>query len=451
MPGISQLTRIGSGGFATVFRGRQDRFDRVVAVKVLHTDDLDEASRRRFERECAVMGRLSSHRHVVNIHDSGYLTDGRPYLIMEFCPGGSFKSGPPDTVQSVESTGQQIASALAYAHSAGVVHRDVKPANILLRADREAALADFGLSLRRDVDVSAGLDAISLGYTAPEVLAEGRIGAAADVYALGASLFNVLTGSPPVERQQDETPARYLLRSLEAPAPQMPSHVGPALASILSGMLERDPQDRPTAQECADGLAQIGSRSMPLRGVQPEQPRGDTGGPQDSDSATILRPASDAAPPAPQPVRRQKWLPAAISVMVVLAGVGLVLTANLVKPTSGVTTRKTPAPSPSPTPGNTPPPGLTVVLQPPEILGAKRDLVRLTWSQVPPGYYVYVVQREAKREPFQLQAGTNFQLIAVQPKRPYCYVVEITNFHWVVKSNARAINGARCKPDGTII
>jgi serine/threonine-protein kinase PknK len=172
VPGVAELSQVGRGGFATVFRGYQERFDRWVAVKVLDVDRLDSASLRRFERECAAMGRLSNHVFVVTIYDSGILDEGRPYLLSEYCDGGSLEEQlarfghlPMDQVLNI---GYKIASALHDAHRMGIIHRDVKPANILIRSSGEPGLADFGLSLRTDSTASRGLDAFSPDHAAPE-------------------------------------------------------------------------------------------------------------------------------------------------------------------------------------------------------------------------------------------------------------------------------------------
>ncbi|NLT53885.1 MAG: protein kinase [Actinomycetales bacterium] len=277
VPGVTRLTRVGSGGFATVYRGYQERFDRWVAVKVLHVDGMDDATLRRFERECAAMGRLSDHPHVVTVYDSGVLDDGRPYLLAEFCEGGSLAetlaaSGPLPVPRAVE-VAFALARTLADAHAAGVVHRDVKPANVLLRRDGEPALGDFGLSLIPDRDSSRGLDALSVEYAAPESLSNGEHTPASDVYALGATVYALLTARPPFPRRSGEGFMPYLLRVLNDPITGLPAaQVSPALRDLLHAMLAKDAADRPGDADVVarfDTLRDGGTRNA---GPVPDEP-----------------------------------------------------------------------------------------------------------------------------------------------------------------------------------
>src|SRR5215469_18417065 len=147
IPGHTVTGVLGSGGFATVYRTWQVAVGRETAVKVdsrvLHT----ERDQRRFVREVTAAGRLSGHPHVVDIYDAGILRDGRPYLVMELCPGGSLndavrRHGPMSPAR-VRDIGIRISDALAAAHAAGVLHRDIKPANILVNRYGVVGLSDF--------------------------------------------------------------------------------------------------------------------------------------------------------------------------------------------------------------------------------------------------------------------------------------------------------------------
>ncbi|MCB1002703.1 MAG: protein kinase, partial [Acidimicrobiales bacterium] len=153
--GFDDLTLIGRGGFGTVYRARQTRVDRVVAVKVLDVVDVDEAARRRFERECQAMGRLSWHPHVVVLHDSGLCEeDSRPWLSMEYLPAGSFgdlvETRGALAWQDALARGVEVAGALGAAHGAGVLHRDLKPENLMLGSFGEVLVMDWGLARTRD-------------------------------------------------------------------------------------------------------------------------------------------------------------------------------------------------------------------------------------------------------------------------------------------------------------
>ena len=129
--GITDATRVGQGGFGTVYRAKQTAFGRTVAVKVLSTPGLDENELRRFEQECRAIGALSGHPHVVAVYETGHTPAGQPYLVLDYLPGGTladrideFGALPWD---EVADTGVKLAGALAAAHAAGVLHRDVKP------------------------------------------------------------------------------------------------------------------------------------------------------------------------------------------------------------------------------------------------------------------------------------------------------------------------------------
>jgi eukaryotic-like serine/threonine-protein kinase len=250
VPGVSGLRPIGRGGSASVFLGHQTRFDRWVAVKVLHVDGLDPEAVRRFERECAVMGRLSDHWAVVTVYDSLLLPSGEPALITEHCPGGSLagrvRAAGPLPVAEVVEVGRTVGRALADAHRQGITHRDVKPANILLRGTGEPALTDFGLSVRSGVDASGAVDALTPAYAAPETLLDGRNDARSDTYSFGATLYALLTGRPPVDRRESEPPLVLLERvRAGAVAPIDRPDVPPELADLVMAMLAVEPGHRP--------------------------------------------------------------------------------------------------------------------------------------------------------------------------------------------------------------
>ncbi len=158
--GYRNLARIGHGGFSVVYRAVQESFERDVALKVL-TVGTDEDSQRRFMREVRLASKLSGHPHVVTVLDTGTTAAGRPYLAMDLYDGGSMKdrlkrTGPLDATE-VAMVGAKIAEALAAAHTLGVLHRDVKPNNILVSRFGEPALADFGVSCLLDSNTSASV------------------------------------------------------------------------------------------------------------------------------------------------------------------------------------------------------------------------------------------------------------------------------------------------------
>ena len=258
VPGYRDLARIGHGGFSVVYRAVQESFERDVALKVL-TVGTDEEARRRFMREVRLAGRLSGHPHVVTILDAGSTVSGRPYLAMDLYDGGSMKerlrrSGPLPAAETA-MVGAKIADALAAAHSLGVLHRDVTPNNILVSRFGEPALADFGVSCLLDGASSASvMDIFSPQHAAPELMTRGVPTASSDVYALGSTLYQLLTGRPPFGGDtRDVRSIMFRVVSEPPPRPECPEL--PELADAIVRALAKEPEDRfPDAAEFARTL-----------------------------------------------------------------------------------------------------------------------------------------------------------------------------------------------------
>ncbi|MDQ3294620.1 MAG: serine/threonine protein kinase, partial [Actinomycetota bacterium] len=184
VPGIEELEPIGRGGFATVYRGWQAELNRPVAVKVLDATAMDAGAAARFRREVMAMGALSDHPHVVPVYTVGSVGD-RLYLVMPFLEGSladELTAGPlaPDAVVEL---GLGLADALAAAHRSGVLHRDVKPANVLRSAYGTAKLSDFGVARFVDnTNTNRGQLMATVAYAAPEVLSGEPASEASDVY-----------------------------------------------------------------------------------------------------------------------------------------------------------------------------------------------------------------------------------------------------------------------------
>ncbi|MGI9616277.1 MAG: protein kinase domain-containing protein [Acidimicrobiales bacterium] len=224
IPGLGPATRIGSGGFADVYRATQTNLRREVAVKVLRAAANDAQGKMRFERECHAVGAVSGHPNIVGVHEGGFTPDGRAYLVMEYCPSGTLldrieRDGPMPAAEVIE-IGQKIGRALAVAHDAGVLHRDVKPANILVTAYGEPALADFGIArVEGGQQTATGLVTASLAHAAPEVLGGEGPTASSDIYSLGSTLFQLVAGQAPHVRDDDQSVWALMNRVINEPVP----------------------------------------------------------------------------------------------------------------------------------------------------------------------------------------------------------------------------------------
>ncbi|NBM20759.1 serine/threonine-protein kinase, partial [Streptomyces sp. GC420] len=203
LPGYEIDGVLGRGGFATVYRARQLAVGREVALKVDSRVLSTPRDRQRFLREVTAAGQLSEHPHVVSVYDAGVLADGRPYMVLELCPGGSLgdrlRRQGPRPPREARDIGVNIADALAAAHAAGVLHRDIKPGNIMVNRYGGVALADFGLAAmpRPGQELSVTREALTPAYAPPEAFRMTEPAPAGDVYSLAATVYALLRGRPP--------------------------------------------------------------------------------------------------------------------------------------------------------------------------------------------------------------------------------------------------------------
>ncbi len=310
--GVADLELVGRGGFARVYRGWQAEMRRHVAVKVLDgvVDDPDSA--RRFRREVAAMGAASHHPNVVPVYATGVTDDGHPYLIMPFYSGGTLNErlmeGPLDPV-AVSSMGAKVAAALEAAHETGVLHRDVKPSNILFSAYGEPLLADFGIARLADSTLTnSNVVAATIAYAAPESLSGQHVGPVADVYSLGATLYAALAGVPPFVIGPDETLAAFVARAVTQPPADLPPSVSTELAAAIERAMAKEPGLRTaSAARFEEDLAACHRAGAtvalvaPPPGAEAEAPPTPRADPLPTAPADPLPAAPAAAPPVAPP------------------------------------------------------------------------------------------------------------------------------------------------------
>ena len=250
--GFEDVAEIGRGGFGVVYRCAQPLLDRAVAVKVL-TADLDPENLDRFLREQHAMGRLSGHPHIVTILQVGTTASGRPFIVMPYHPKNSLEAlirrhGPLDWRETLR-IGVKLAGALEAAHRAGILHRDVKPGNILLTEYGEPELTDFGIArIAGGFQTATGVITGSPAFTPPEVLEGKTPTPASDVYSLGATLFCALTGHAAFERRSGEKVVAQFLRITSQPIPDLREQGLPAdVPAVIERAMARDPAARPAS------------------------------------------------------------------------------------------------------------------------------------------------------------------------------------------------------------
>ncbi|WP_447003039.1 protein kinase domain-containing protein [Saccharothrix isguenensis] len=251
----------GSGGMAEVYRAFDTRLDRKVAIKFFQGEASGE-DRIRLDREAQVLGAMRCP-GLVEVYGTGVFR-GRPFFVMQAVDGGTLRrrmrgAMAPEVVATV---GAQIAGVLAYVHSQDVVHRDVKPSNILLDAEgRRAYLADFGLALQGQVTrvTRSGILVGTAGYLAPEQVRGGDVLPAADVYALGLVLLECLTGRPEYPGGDTEAALSRLHRE-----PRIPANLPEPWTAVLTEMTASDPTKRPSAAECERLLDEAARSSVGL-------------------------------------------------------------------------------------------------------------------------------------------------------------------------------------------
>ena len=288
---------LGRGGMASVYAGTDRRLQREVAVKLLHPDMAARPDvRRRFEAEARAAAGLA-HPTVVAVFDTGE-HDGVPYIVMERLPGGTLAellgAGPlaPERVKRIAG---DVLGALGTAHAAGIVHRDVKPGNILICDDGSAKVADFGIATRVDADpTSAGHLIGTPAYLAPERLEGGAASPRSDLYSLGVVLYEALAGTKPFTGDAPLAVAHAIQQGTHTPLAELQPGLDAHLVDTVERSMARDPDERfPSAAAMATALAH-------------------------EEDATQVLPVVPAAPVAMPSWRRNRWR-AALAAAVLLA------------------------------------------------------------------------------------------------------------------------------------
>ena len=270
------LEEVGRGGWGVVYKAHQTSLDRLVAVKVILNDDFaSQTDRDRFASEAKALARLD-HPHIVHVFDFGEHR-GKPFFSMEFVSGGSLAqklSQAPLDERAAAVLLETLAQTLHRVHQAGIVHRDLKPSNVLLSTDGVVKVSDFGLSKSRTDDskgTASGNIAGSPSYMAPEQ-ARGdskRIGPPSDVYALGAILYEALTGRPPFRAASAWETVGQVIHQEPVPPSRLQPGLGRDISTICLKCLEKDPTRRyPSAENLAEDLRRfLDGRPITARSV----------------------------------------------------------------------------------------------------------------------------------------------------------------------------------------
>ena len=269
------VSMLGRGGTAEVWKAEDDALGRSVALKLV-TVQTDESSARAGE-EARLLARLS-HPSIVPVYDAGTDEQGRPWVVMELVEGetlsDTIRRGPIPSERTAV-IGSSVAQALAYVHGQGLVHRDVKPGNVLIGHDGRVRLTDFGIARLVDAArvTSTGMMVGTASYLAPEQVAGEPVGPPADVYALGLVLLECLTG----DREYAGSTVEVALARLQR-QPNVPSTLPAGWSGLLRAMTAREPADRPSPAEAAADMAEIaggGQATTVLAGPTRAVPRAD--------------------------------------------------------------------------------------------------------------------------------------------------------------------------------
>ncbi|TQC47308.1 protein kinase [Rhodococcus sp. WS4] len=271
LDGFDDPVEIGRGGFGVVYRCMETALDRTVAIKVL--SGVDEENRNRFLREQQAMGRLSGHPNIVTIYHASATPHGQPYIVMEYHRHGSLEAivrrDGPLGWEKAFGVGIKIAGALGRAHQAGILHRDVKPSNILLTDYGEPQLTDFGIArIHGGFQTGTGVVLGSPAFTAPEVFTGREPTVPSDLYSLAATLFCLITGHAAFQRRDGERLVAQFLRISSEPVPDLRQTGIPAqVCSVIERAMSDDPARRQASAEILEQELRTTLRRTPARSL----------------------------------------------------------------------------------------------------------------------------------------------------------------------------------------
>jgi serine/threonine protein kinase len=315
---------VGRGGSAEVWRAHDDALDRWIALKLVTASGGEDAAR--VGDEARLLARLS-HPGLVPVYDAGTDEVGRPWVVMELVEGETLadavRRGPLDPFR-VAALGRTLAEALSYVHAQGMVHRDVKPANVLVGSDGRVRLTDFGIARLVDAAkvTATGLTVGTASYLSPEQVTGSPVGPPTDVYALGLVLLESLTG----EREYPGTAVEVALARLHR-QPAVPPSLPSGWPGLLTAMTALEPERRPTAGHVAEDLARITAGNEATTVLS-------TPSVAASDRTTVLPAARTTAvarptptrqpmPVAPPPSNGWKWAVGIVALLAALVAGGL--------------------------------------------------------------------------------------------------------------------------------
>ncbi|MDQ3604516.1 MAG: protein kinase [Actinomycetota bacterium] len=294
---------LGSGGMARVFLGRDEVLDRPVAVKLLDPIHGGTDIGDRFEREGRTAARLA-HPNIVQVYDAGeseFDSKETSYIVMEYIPGGDLKGLIDERGRlpgaELARLGDEICAGLAHAHERGVIHRDIKPHNILLDENGHAKVTDFGIARALDATQATRTGAY-LGtalYSSPEQLQGQKVTPKSDVYSLGATLYQAAVGEPPFVGQTPIEIASQHVSKTPVPCRERGADVSKGLEALILACLAKNPDERPTAEEMRSRL----EAEIPFAGATQAQPAAPVAA-----AASAGAERTPVAPSPPPPARR---------------------------------------------------------------------------------------------------------------------------------------------------